>query len=144
MDLVDTKSAWRVDLAGRAVNWNWRVYPIYISFTELDDGTNTGKCDAETYGPQSAKYCGDGGVYYLNMYDTQSGGGAEPYGVGDLAVYGLEAETAMKSSVEGWKAHGNKITMPDIHIYDDVANQEILTRLARNTSDVSGSTLLTG
>ena len=58
----------RTDLTSRAINNVWSSYSIYVSYTNLDDpmyGNSTPACDAHTVGPQSTKFCGNGGVFYL-------------------------------------------------------------------------------
>ena len=82
--------AWflRTDLTARAINNLWNSYQAYVSFTRLGDppyGNSTPACDAHLAGPQSTKFCGVGGVFYLYMLSEgdQDNGAWSPNG-GDL------------------------------------------------------------
>ena len=141
-NLLDTRDAWKTDVIARAVNWQWRIYPIYISFTNLDDDDQGTKCAADTLGPQVAKYCGDRGVYYLNMYDPKSMGLGIPYGADDLELYKIDIVKLIESSVKSFRAQGNIVALPNLHVYDNIANKDLLQKIADNAT--SGATTLQG
>ena len=41
---------------------------MWVLFNDLQDDANHSKCDQHVDGPQTMKYCGDGGVYYAYNY----------------------------------------------------------------------------
>ncbi|KAL9610259.1 MAG: hypothetical protein Q9167_005030 [Letrouitia subvulpina] len=64
-------------MIARGINAVWRQYSVYVYYVWLDDqGAQSGqtgtKCDLDRSGPQSAKYCGNEGVYYLYMWNGHS------------------------------------------------------------------------
>ena len=66
-------------------------------------GNTTTNCTKDLHGPQSAKYCADGGVYYLQQIAVQAGGGAvlpmvqEPQGFNALEDVAIEPQVSIES-----------------------------------------------
>ena len=73
----DVGDFYRKNMISRGINAVWRQYSVYVYYVWLNDvGAQSGQkgtnCDLDRSGPQSAKYCGNEGVYYLYMWDGSS------------------------------------------------------------------------
>ena len=74
-----------------------------VCLTRFITGNTTTNCDNDLHGPQSTKYCADGGVYYLQQLAVQTGDGAvlpmvqEPPGFDNLGDVGLEPQVSIES-----------------------------------------------
>lgn len=92
----------------------------FVSYTFLDDDVNATKCfgpasaatstalAGDTNGSPSTKYCADGGVYYLNRFDTSQNGGqatlAAPYGFDSVLSFGILPWYPSSGSARAYRA----------------------------------------
>ncbi len=138
MSNANAEGAWSTDILSRVINNVWRGYPTYVSFTDLADDANHSKCTADKYGPQGAKYCADGGVYYLNNYVSSPGGLGKPNGYDELVPHGIDPVKIVQASAQAYRAKGIITGTPPISVFDQVANSEVLQEIG----DGSGEDLL--
>ena len=74
-----------------------------VYLTRFVIGNTTTNCDKDLHGPQSSKYCADGGVYYLHQIAVQAGGGAVlpmvqmPQGYNALEDVAIETQVSIES-----------------------------------------------
>ena len=134
----NAEKAWSTDILSRVINTVWRGYPTYVSFTDLKDDGGQSKCKADKVGPQGAKYCADGGVYYLNNYVSSPGGLGKPNGYDDLSTHGIDPVKIVQASAQAYRAKGIIVGTPPIGAFDEVANSRVLQEIG----DGSGSDLL--
>ena len=137
---TDAVDAWTVDILSRVINNVWRGYATYVSFTDLSDDAAGSKCAADAVGPQSSKYCADGGVYYLNNYDRNGGHLDKPYGYDSLVDHGITPANITKASAQAYRAKGIITGTPALGTYDDVASQQVVA----NIGNGNGRQLLGG
>ena len=135
---TNAENAWSTDILSRVVNNVWRAYPNYISFTDLADDDSHSKCNGDKVGPQGAKYCADGRVYYLNNYKSSPGGLGKPNGYDQLASHGIDPVKIVTASAQAYRAKGIITGTPPIAAFDEVANKQVLEEIG----DGSGSDLL--
>lgn len=53
----------KIEILSRSIDALWKTYPsnkMWVLFTDLGDGIDTTKCQADTSGPFDSKYCADG------------------------------------------------------------------------------------
>lgn len=97
----DIKTAVVNEMLARAINDLWaslwtydkKNTKIWVSFADLQDDEHETKCKGDIGGPQSTKYCADGGVYYLYRFQedgNHKGHLVEPRGMKDLVNYRLD------------------------------------------------------
>ncbi|KAL8838836.1 MAG: hypothetical protein Q9170_001958 [Blastenia crenularia] len=108
---TDVGKFYRRNMVARGINAVWRQYSVFVYYVWLDDsGAQSGqtgtKCDLDRSGPQSAKFCGNEGVYYLYMWNGNSLDW--PYGGPILfqAPYLINPVWAVESSARSFKAQG--------------------------------------
>ncbi len=135
---TNATAAWSTDILSRVINSVWRGYPTYVSFTDLADDASGSKCSADNVGPQGAKYCADGGVYYLMNYVSSLGGLGKPNGYDDLSAHGIDPIKIVRASAQAYRAKGIISGNPPISAFGEVANSIVL----QNIGDGSGSDLL--
>lgn len=124
----------------RFVNNVWRAYPTYIPFTDLADDDSHSKCNDDKVGPRGAKYCADGGVYYLNNYKSSPGGLGKPNGYDQLVSHGIDPVKIVTASAQAYRAKGIITAMPPIAAFDAVANAQVLQDIGSGSgSDFLGS-----
>ena len=133
---ADANSAWSTDILSRVINSVWRDYPTYVSFTDLADDSDGSKCKADKVGPQGAKYCADGGVYYLmNYVNTNVASLGKPNGYDDLSSHGIDPVKIVTASAEAYRAKGIIVGNPPINAFDDVANKIVLEKIGDGSGD---------
>ena len=135
---ANAEGAWSKDILSRVINTVWRGYPTYVSFTDLQDDDSHSKCNGDKVGPQGAKYCADGGVYYLMNYVSSLGGLGKPNGYADLVSHGIDPVKIVQGSAQAYRAKGIITGTPPIAAFDEVANKQVLEEIG----DGSGSDLL--
>ena len=132
---TNANSAWATDVLSRVINSVWRDYPTYVSFTDLADDSSGSKCKADTVGPQGAKYCADGGVYYLMNYVSSLGGLGKPNGYDDLSTHGIDPVKIVTASAQAYRAKGIIVGNPPINAFDEVANKVVLEKIGDGSGD---------
>ena len=135
---TDANTAWSTDILSRVINSVWRDYPTYVSFTDLADDADGSKCKADKVGPQGAKYCADGGVYYLMNYVSGVGGIGKPNGYDALSAHNIDPVKIVTASAQAYRAKGIIVGNPPIDAFDEVANKVVLEKIG----DGSGADLL--
>ena len=87
-DLID---AFRTDVTSKMINQMFAVNQVYVQFTDLGDDNSQAKCKADDHGPVAARYCADGGVYYVKAMtiDGSIPMSAMPYGYSHLEETGI-------------------------------------------------------
>ena len=111
----------------------WRGYPTYVSFTDLEDDDSHSKCNGDRVGPQGAKYCADGGVYYLNNFDKTGLG--KPNGYDQLRPHGIDPVKIVSASAQAYRAKGIITSTPPIGAFDEVANKVVLEKIGDGSGD---------
>ena len=132
---TNANSAWATDVLSRVINSVWRDYPTYVSFTDLKDDSSGSKCNADKVGPQGAKYCADGGVYYLMNYVSSLGGLGKPNGYDDLSTHGIDPVKIVTASAQAYRAKGIIVGNPPINTFDEVANKVVLEKIGDGSGD---------
>ena len=132
---ANAQAAWSTDILSRVINGVWRDYPTYVSFTDLADDVSGSKYQADKVGPQGAKYCADGGVYYLNNYLSSPGGLGKPTGYDDLGSHGIDPVKIVQASAQAYRAKGIIVGNPPINAFDEVANKIVLEKIGNGSGD---------
>ncbi|KAK4691536.1 hypothetical protein P7C71_g5484, partial [Lecanoromycetidae sp. Uapishka_2] len=113
-----------VDTTSRMINNIWNQYQTYIQFTNLNDDANSTKCLADTHGPKAARYCADGGVYYLQSMAVTEGipMTAKPYAYDSLQDVNLPVQ------IQPWwiPAASSKVYQ-QYHMMDDFSDVNSFT-----------------
>ena len=135
---ANAENAWYTDILPRVVNNVCRAYPTYISFTDLADNDSHSKCNDDKVGPQGAKYCADGGVYYLNNYISSPGDLGKPNGYDQPTSHGIDPVKIVTASAQAYRAKSIITGTPPIAAFDQVANAQVLQEISSG-SDLLGS-----
>ena len=93
----------RREILSRSIDSLWKTFPsnkIWVIFNDLaeEDRVNNPKCVADTTGPQTLKYCADGGVYYAYNFiekGDEQGGVGYPWGA-DVINDKLQIDPAVR------------------------------------------------
>ena len=104
-NVSDINTKVRVEILSRSIDSLWKTFSsnkMWVLFIDLgeQDRVNNPKCTADTSGPQTFKYCADGGVYYTyNFIEHGSGGGGVgyPWGADQInAKLGIQPEVSIR------------------------------------------------
>ena len=98
---INQKVRW--EILSRSIDSLWKTFSsnkIWVIFNDLAevDRVNNPKCVADTTGPQSLKYCADGGVYYAYNFiekGSDAGGVGYPWGA-DVINDKLQIDPAVR------------------------------------------------
>ena len=91
-------------------------------------------------GPQGAKYCADGGVYYLNNFINNAAGLGPPNGYDQLIPHGIDPVKIVSASALAYRAQGIIVGTPPIGVFDEVANKLVLEKIGNGSGeDLLGS-----
>ncbi|KAL9126160.1 MAG: hypothetical protein Q9175_007960 [Cornicularia normoerica] len=124
--ITGSASAWSKIVANKA-NYECR----YLGDAE---GSTT-KCEADLHGPQSSKYCADGGVYYLQSLSFSHAGAqvrpntGGPYGYESLSSVGIEAKWICASSAKLYRQYGFNMDYTDVFAFTSAVSSMIADNL---------------
>ncbi|KAL8684751.1 MAG: hypothetical protein Q9218_008154, partial [Villophora microphyllina] len=143
--LTSLTEFWSTDIAARVINNLWAQYATYIAFTNLDDDATHTRCKADLVGPQSAKYCADGGVYYLYLWSFDDAEGdflTKPWGFDNLKQYNIDPVAIIQASATAYRALGAgaaPTTASNIPAYDSIVETEVLGSNLSNIAGLAGN-----
>ena len=99
--MTDIIEAFTIDTTSKMINQIFQQYQAYVQFTDLGDDASGTKCKMDTHGPEAARYCADGGVYYVKAM-TENGNvpnSAMPYGYSGLDGVNIQPWVRRQSCV---------------------------------------------
>ncbi|KAK3170294.1 hypothetical protein OEA41_009681 [Lepraria neglecta] len=134
--MTDLIEAFTIDTTSKMINQIFQQYQAYVQFTDLGDDASGTKCNTDTHGPETARYCADGGVYYVKAM-TENGNvpnSAMPYGYSGLDGVNIQPWWISAASSKVYRQYHLTFNSSDEFAFTDTLGDLI----ASNVNNIKG------
>ncbi|KAL2051070.1 hypothetical protein ABVK25_008664 [Lepraria finkii] len=135
-DLIE---AFTIDTTSKMINQIFQQYQTYVQFTDLGDDASGTKCKTDTHGPDTARYCADGGVYYVKAM-TENGNipnSAMPYGYSGLVGVNIQPWWISAASSKVYRRYHLTFNSSDVNAFTDTLG-DLLASNVNSIKDLIG------
>ncbi|KAL6716082.1 hypothetical protein ACLMJK_005648 [Lecanora helva] len=141
-NVSDINTKVRREILARSIDSLWKTFSsnkMWVLFVDLgeQDRINTPLCMADTTGPQTFKYCADGGVYYTYNFiehGDEGGGVGYPWGADQINdKLGIMPQWITEASAKSYRL--SKTANSDLFKFDQLKGTQSYLQEAFTTSN---------